>query len=194
MFRKFVFSIILTIGIYSSWFSMDVGPYGVPDSLLVGNEKLILNGAGIREKFFIAKDIYVAALYLKELSHEAKTIIHSDETMAIRLEIVTSLVTPKKFTESTKIGFEEATSGNTAPIKDKIDQFLSVFKNGINKGDIYLIQYVKNSGIQVFKNKDKTSQIKLQGMDIKTALFGIWLGPRSEDKVQVLTKKLLQLP
>ncbi len=103
----------------------------MPDTLMVGGEQLILNGAGIRVKKFlgmIGKNIYVAGLYLKKKNSDAAQIINADETMVLRIKIVTSLVTSELFSEHTKTGFEESTHGNTAPIGKEIDQFLEHFQ------------------------------------------------------------------
>ena len=54
--------------------------------------------------------------------------------------------------KATQAGFEVATNGNIAPIKEKIDQFISVFQSGIDKGDIYDIIYLPGKGVDVYKN------------------------------------------
>ena len=167
----------------------------LPDTLTIGDEALQLNGAGLRVKNIgpIHKGVYVAALYLKEKCCDFNKIINADETMVLRLNIVTSLVTSERFANQTLKGFTEVTQGNIAPIQNGINDFLSVFAEEINDGDLFEIVYQKGVGIQVFKNGSKESKITITGLPIKSALFGIWLGHRSEKSMQVLAKNLLDV-
>ena len=49
----------------------------LPDDLSFEASELVLNGAGVRSKFFV--HVYIAALYLGEKSSDAETIIAADE-------------------------------------------------------------------------------------------------------------------
>lgn len=168
----------------------------LPDSLKIGSEKLLLNGAGMRIKTLgpINKDVYVAGLYLKEKCCDSSKIINADETMVLRIKIVTCMVTSDRFADHTLNGFKESTHGNIAPIQKEINEFLSVFAEEINDGDLFEIVYQKDVGIQVFKNGGKDPKTTITGLPLKSALFGIWLGQRSDKNLQVLANKLLSAP
>ena len=169
---KFMIVLIcLLLGITSTAYSLPIAGVDIPDSLSAGNQQLALNGAGIRKKFMMS--MYVGALYLKAESRNAEKIIQSNEPMAIRLHIVSGMITAKKMVSATKAGFETATNGNTTLIKEKIEKFISIFKPGIEKGDIYDMIYLPGKGVKIYKNKSYLSTIK--GLDFKKALFGIWL-------------------
>lgn len=163
----------------------------MPDTITVAGEQLVLNGAGLREKYIVGIDVYVAGLYLKAPSTDAEAIINADDTMALKIEIVTGMVDSEKFTESTIVGFEEATNGNTAPIQEEIDLFLTAFAEEINKGDVFDIYYIKDVGTKVFKNGRSEPEVVVPGYAVKKALFGIWLGDRKEKHLQVLARDLL---
>ena len=150
----------------------------MPESLEVGKSKLILNGAGVRSKFFI--DLYVGGLYLQNKSNSPKEIIEGDEPMAIRLHIISSLITSKKMENATREGFENATKGNTEPIKSQIEKFISVFQEKINEDDIFDLLYSPGKGVEVFKNGELKSII--EGLAFKQALFGIWLSDKPAQK------------
>jgi hypothetical protein len=142
-----------------------------PDTLMAGTRVIVFNGAGIRTKSFI--DMYAAALYLNQKQSNYVKIIEADEPMAIRLNILSQLITPKNFIENTRAGFERSTRGNTAPIETKIDRMCSVFKDQIRKGDIFDLIYVPGVGTQIYHNgKLKTT---IEGLDLKKAMFGIWI-------------------
>ncbi len=165
----------------------------LPDEVTVDGQQLVLNGAGLREKkfLFIAVDVYVAGLYLKSKSSDARAIINADETMMLKIKVINSHLTGQKFRDATLMGFEESTGGHTAPIKKEINMFLKAFSDEIDKGDEFDIQYVKDKGVQVYKNERANPQVVIPGLEIKKALFGIWLGKRSDPYLQVLARHLL---
>ncbi|MEI6125310.1 MAG: chalcone isomerase family protein [Pseudomonadota bacterium] len=142
-----------------------------PDTLKNDGLDLSLNGAGIRTKFFM--DLYIGGLYLKQKESNPQNIITADEPMAIQLHIISSLITSEKMEAATREGFVNATAGNTAPLEDNIESFMAVFKEKIQKHDMYALVYVPKQGMKVYKNSKLKAEIP--GMAFKQALFGIWL-------------------
>lgn len=167
--------------------TITVNDVSLPVNLTVGDKKLVLNGAGTREKYFM--DMYICSLYLMNKSTDAKNIISADETTAISINIVSSLITSERMQEAVTEGFQKSTDGNTAMIKDKIDAFLKIFSEPINKGDIFKITYQTSEGVTVYKNGVNKGVIK--GMDFKKALWGIWLGhnPAQDDLKEAMLGK-----
>lgn len=179
MFKKQFAAILLTmLMLVAQGNAEEIGGINMPESLKTGQSTLMLNGAGVREKFFL--DLYVGGLYLKEKSADPGAIIEADEPMAIRLHIISSMITSKKMEKATREGFENATGGNIEPIKVQIEEFISVFKEEIREGDIYDLIYVPGKGVEVSKNNDHRSTIK--GLPFKKALFGIWLSDKPAQK------------
>jgi len=149
-------------------FGAKISDVNIPGTLSNG---LVLNGAGIRSKFFF--DLYVGGLYLKKKNSNALEVIETDEPMAITLHITSSLISSKKMMDATIEGFENSTKGNLKPIQKEIDKFVDVFKDEIKNGDIYDFIYRPNTGVQIYKNSKLSTTIK--GLEFKKALFGIWL-------------------
>jgi len=141
-------------------------------------QSLVLNGAGTRVKMFM--DMYVGALYLEKKSTNASEIMNSKEGAAIKLNIVSGLISSDKMISAINEGFENATGKKTAPLKAKIDKFKGFFKEEIKKGDVFIIINVPNEGVVVYKNGVKKGSI--DGHDFKKALFGIWLCDKPADK------------
>lgn len=166
----------------------------MPETLMAGGDTLLLNGAGLREKYALGVDVYVAGLYLKGISQDDTAIVASDETMALRLHIVTKLITPKKFTDATLEGFDWSCKNqgiDKAAIQSEIDRFVAIFKSGITKDDVYDIIHIKGAGIQVFKNGATTPVVVIQNPILKKALFGIWLTESPEAHMKTVRKALL---
>ena len=143
----------------------------------MGNETLKFNGAGIREKYFL--DMYVGSLYLSEKSQDKNKIMNTDETMAITLDIVSSLITSEKMITAVDEGFKSSTNGNIASIESKINTFKAIFKKEIKKGDHFVIAYEKGKGVVVTKNGKAEEAIP--GLAFKKALFGIWFCNKPAD-------------
>lgn len=179
MFRKHLIPAILALVIMSPVTNAkEIEGINMPDSLEVGQSELMLNGAGVRSKFFM--DLYVGGLYLKKKSNNSKEIIDGDELMAIRLHIISSLVTSKKMEKAWREGFENATEGKTEPIKNQIEEIITVFGEKIEENDIFDLAYKPGKGLEIYKNSEFKSLIK--GFAFKQALFGIWLSDRPAQK------------
>jgi len=151
----------------------------VPDTLKTDTaQELKLNGAGVREKWLM--DLYVGALYLKQHENDAIKIISDENETAIRLEMVSSMVTSERMTKATLEGFENSTHGNTAAIQPQIDTFLATFKEPIKKGDVFEMVYVPGAGVKIYKNSALKNTV--EGETFKQALFGIWLSDQPAQK------------
>ncbi|MCU4188223.1 chalcone isomerase family protein [Flavobacterium sp. HXWNR29] len=149
----------------------------VDEKLSLEGQSLVLNGAGTREKMWI--DLYVGSLYLPKKSSSAKDIMDSKDAGAIKLNIISGMITSDKMISAINEGFENSTGKKTAPLKAKIDKFKGFFKEEIKKGDVFIIMNVPNEGVVVFKNGVKKGTI--EGHDFKKALFGIWLCDKPAD-------------
>ena len=159
---------------------------GVPTEYKFGSTSLVLNGAGTRTKFIIS--VYTAGLFLAKRSGDANQIINANETMAIRLKVVSGFVSAEKMKTALTEGFKNATDGNTAPIQAQIDQLMAkAFSSKINKGDVYDLVYTSSAGTLVAKNSKTLTVVK--GLPFKKALFGIWLSDKPAQ--ESLKKQLL---
>ncbi|MDB9823294.1 chalcone isomerase family protein [Deltaproteobacteria bacterium] len=149
----------------------EIAGVDIPESIEAGKINLILNGAGVRSKLFIK--LYVGGLYLVQKSNDPENIISVDEPMAVRLHIISSMITSEKMEKTIREGFIKSTSGKIEPIKDQIENFISVFKDEIKENDIYGLIYLPDKGTDVYKNSEYHSTI--EGLLFKQAMFGIWL-------------------
>jgi hypothetical protein len=147
-----------------------------PDTYTAGKEKLVLNGGGTREKYFM--DMYVASLYLTAKSKDDAAIVSANSSMAIRMCIVSGLISSDKMITAVNEGFEKSTGGKMGPLKDKIEKFKNSFSDPIAKGDVFDIVYAGEK-VSIYKNGKMKSEI--EGLEFKKAVFGIWLGKDPAD-------------
>ncbi len=143
----------------------------IPTKISYDETILELNGAGVRTKYFM--DMYVGGLYVTEKNKNDSAIINSDKTMAIKLHILSSLITTSKMINAIDAGFKNSTKGKQAELKTEINKFKAVFSPEIKQNDVYDFIYSPEKGTVVYKNSKAVLTIK--GLEFKKALFGIWL-------------------
>ncbi len=171
--------ILLSLSIAVPVKALTIGGATLPESMAAGDTQLVLNGAGIRTKWMM--DIYAGGLYLESKSSDASEIIAADKPMAIRLHMVSGMITSEKMTEATMEGFEKTTGGNMAPMQPYIDSFLAVFKEPISEGDVFDIIYLPGKGLDIDKNGEFKGTVE-GGLPFKQTVWAIWLGDQPADK------------
>lgn len=189
MLKKWFFIVFSLMVFVSTASARSVGDVDMEESMAAGDTMLVLNGAGIREKFF--QKIYVAGLYLKEKNSDFQKIIDMDETMGIKIKITSKLINSSRFKEACEEGFERTTNGNTGPLRAKIDSSYIAFANAIQVGDVFDLIYEKGKGTTYYKNGQKI--VEIDGLDFKKALFGIWIINNPSHKNEKLRQGMLGL-
>jgi len=156
----------------------------LPTKMEYQGAKLTLNGHGNRIKFFMK--VYEGSLYLESFSNNAEEILSSDTPMSIRIDVLSSLVTPEAMKTALNEGLEKSTKKNTTPIKKEIDQLNATFNTDVGSGDFYEFIYLPDSGVHVLKNSNYIDTIP--GIEFKKAFFGIYL---SSNPIQKSLKKAM---
>ncbi len=177
--KKIVLTLILKGFIFSvpTFAKTEIGGVTLPDTIKVGDETLVLNGGGIREKFWL--DMYIGGLYLTKKETNSQKIIESDQPMAILMEIVSGMITSERMIEAVEEGFQKSTGGNTSPIQKDIETFINAFREKIQEGDTFLISYHAGAFTIAKNGKEITS---FGNLKFKQALFGIWFGNEPADE------------
>ena len=131
-FKKILPCLILVLGLFpvTPAFAIDL-----PNSVEYQETKLILNGHGTRIRFFMKA--YEGSLYLESTSNNAEEIINGDVPMSIRMDVISSLVTPDAMKTALNEGLEKSTGNNIGPIMKEINQLNSILKSEVGDGDFY---------------------------------------------------------
>lgn len=149
-----------------------------PQNLKIENQELQLKGTGTRVKLWM--DMYTLGLFVSDTKQDASFVVSGNETAIVRLSIISGLITAEKMDKAIRDGFKKSTQGKTEPIQSKIEDFLAVFKQGVEKKDLFQFTYQPELGTVISKNGKELASIK--GLDFKKALWGIWLGNNPVDK------------
>ncbi|MEZ9822108.1 chalcone isomerase family protein [Shewanella sp. 10N.286.45.A1] len=147
------------------------------DTVTLNEQNLVLNGAGVRSKFFI--DLYVGSLYLPQTLDNTAAVLSADNA-AVRLNITSGMITAEKMADAINEGFDDATDGNTTPIQGQIDQFMGLFSDEIVEGDQFTLLASKALGVTAYKNGVAQATIKSEAF--RQALLNIWLGDAPAQK------------
>jgi len=144
------------------------------ETIDMGGRQLVLNGAGVRSKWFI--DLYVAGLYLDAVSSDPGQVIVADRPLLLRLDVISGLISSEKMETATREGFDNAAATGYPAKAEQVDAFIDVFREEIEKGDRFELAYLPGEGVRVSKNGELRAT--LTGLSFKQALLAIWLGER----------------
>jgi hypothetical protein len=146
----------------------------IPDSiqLVDSDATLVLNGAGIRDRFFM--DIYVGALYLPVKASDAIAIMNDAGPASVLMHFLYSKVSKSKITD----GWHEGMKANTTAdemeaLKPDLDKFNDLFLT-MYEGDVIRIDYVPGTGTVVRINGEWRGTIA--GETFFRILLRTWLG------------------
>ncbi|USD36850.1 MULTISPECIES: chalcone isomerase family protein [Ferrimonas] len=177
--KKLTLIAALTAGLsLSAVAATDIAGVKVNDQIQLQGKPLTLSGAGIRSKFFM--DLYVGSLYSAATGVDADSVIHGEHASAIRLNIVSGLITSDKMIDTIEEGFENAAGDDFDALKPQIDRFIAVFNDKIVEGDQFTLLSLPGVGVEAYKNGQLLTLV--EGERFRQALLGIWLGNKPADK------------
>lgn len=141
------------------------------------NLALVLNGAGIREKFFF--DIYVAGLYLPKKSNSVSEILTMPGANRIVMHFLHDEVSQEKLVAAWNEGFDANQSkADMQNLRTRLNQFNGFFET-VHAGDVIIMDYIPNVGTTISVKGTNKGMIK--GKDFNRALLAVWLGKEPAD-------------
>ncbi len=142
-------------------------------------QTLVLNGIGLREKFWI--DAYVGALYLPAKTTDVAEILSRPGPWRVQMDFIYKEISSKQMIETWQEGFENNQNSETLEkLQQRIELFYSYFDSGIKAKEQYAFDYIPQQGVRVTRNGKQLGLIP--GEDFKTALMEIWLGNKPANK------------
>jgi len=141
----------------------------LPDTATVGGQALVLNGLGLREKYFI--DVYVGGLYLPARTTDGAKAISDDVPKRIVMAFIYSHVTKDQLCETYYEGL--AKQPEAAALKGKYDT-LCGYLGDVEAGDQVSLDYVPGTGTTVTVKGSAKGTIA--GADFMRSLWTVYLG------------------
>lgn len=137
-----------------------------------GGPELMLNGAGVRSKFFVK--VYAAGLYLPEKAGSADAVLALPGPKRVRMHFIHSEVSAEKIRSAWTDGYKANHSeAELVALEDRIAQFNALFPT-LRSGDVVDVDFIPGSGTAVRLNGE--TQGIVPGEDFYRATLKIWLG------------------
>jgi hypothetical protein len=158
----------------------------VPASSQVGNEPLLLNGAGLRK--MLGFKVYVAALYLPQPVHDARQLLAQESPRRLQITLLRDTTTEDNL-DALKDGLiDNNPTAELDALKTEIDHFFVLVQqvHEVPAGTVILLDYTPETGTHLSIGGKKLGTIP--GRRFNRALMKIWLG---DDPIQVSLKKAL---
>ncbi|MGW8309891.1 MAG: chalcone isomerase family protein [Thiogranum sp.] len=166
--------------LFCSWpasASFDIAGLSLPTTYGLAGQSLVLNGAGIRSKFFFK--IYVGALYLAKATHDPQQALNAPGAKSMQMMMLYKEVDAAKIAEGWRAGFKANLSPtDLAPLTARLQQFNALFPT-LHKGDHVYMDYVPGAGTTLTINKERRGAIA--GEDFFRALLQVWIGDQPAD-------------
>ena len=144
-----------------------------PEQAQVDGSTLMLNGLGLRQATFLKVNVYVAALYVAQVSSDAQALLGSNTPKELILHFLHN-VSDDELKKAWEEGFEHNAKEQLPALHERIERFKSWMVD-IKSGQRLTFLHKPGAGIQVDVNG--TAKGTIQGDDFATAFLSIWLGP-----------------
>lgn len=166
------FALVATLTLTPTLFAGEHSGVTLPDTAQVGGQTLVLNGMGLREKFFV--DVYVAGLYLPQKSTDAKAILAADAARKTVLHFVHE-VGKDKMCEAWDESLANNTPGASTALKAEFVKLCAAMAD-LAVGDKLEFVYEPGKGTDVIvKGQTKAT---FAGKEFADALWASWIGPK----------------
>ncbi len=173
--RKTANSLTIALILLTSLSTLDAATLAgvtLPDTAQVGSTALLLNGVGLRTKFFVK--VYVAGLYLDHKSSDPNAILKSDAPKRIVMHFVHSASKSQMSS-----AFDESFTDNTPDARKSqqsdIERLFAAL-DPVKDGDEMVFTYVPGTGTMFAING--TEKLTIAGPAFAQVLFSVWLGPK----------------
>jgi hypothetical protein len=154
----------------------EMGHHDIPETARVGERTLVLNGAGIRQKFFF--HVYVCALYLEERSGDAAAILSTDRPWQVTMHFMRN-ITHHQVLEAFTEAFEHNSPGQTAKLHDDLEKFHAVLED-LRQGQDLTLRYLPGLGTTLEAPSGASATVA--GKPFADAILRTWLGDRPSDE------------
>jgi hypothetical protein len=156
----------------------EVAGVQIAPSVTVAGQELVLNGAGIRKKFFVK--VYVGALYLPQRASAVEDVLKMDGPKRVFMHFLYKKVTTEQLVDGWNEGFEDnQTPESLKALDPRLQRFNGMFSD-VHKGDEILLDYLPGKGTQVTIRGEGKGLIP--GEDFYRALLSVWLGDEPADR------------
>jgi len=166
-----VLILVVSIALALPLAAAELAGIALDDSVTVGGESLVLNGLGLRKKYFVK--VYVGGLYLPAKESDPAKVLAADSPRRIVMGFVHK-VTKDQLCEGWEEGLANNTPSASAEVKADFDT-LCGYMEDVAVNDSVTFTYVPGTGTEVAVRG--TAKGTIEGKGFADALLNCWLGP-----------------
>ena len=168
--------LVLTLAVPPA-FAVSIEGVNVPDSITVADAPLVLNGAGVRKRFFVK--VYVGALYLPAKQTTTAGVLAANGPKSVRLHFLYKELEAKKLTDAWTDGFKNNNSdAEFKALGARLDQFNGFFRS-VKQGETIFVDLLPSGDTKVTIKGEARGMVS--GADFQRALLKVWLGDKPAD-------------
>ncbi len=188
---KRLFATVLMLCVWTTTHAKEIEKVNFPDDQMLGNQKLVLNGLGLRTKKKLGMNfkVYVAGLYLAAKSGDAAATIASPGAKVLELVFLRG-VDRETLQEAWQEGFTKNCKAECENAKDQFKAFNDTMVDV--KENSRLKMTFDKDGVSVdIKGAKDNKKAQIIGESFKKALLAIFIGdepPSPEMKSGLLGK------
>jgi len=153
----------------------EVAGVTLPETSSAAGKTLILNGAGLRTRFFFK--VYVIGLYLERPATDAGAVLGADSVRRAELQTLRALSGPE-IASAIGSAFEQNAGDAATGLKDRLERFESMFP-AIEAGYTLALTYLPGRGTSVVAKGKEVGVV--EGKDFADVLFSVWIGAKPVD-------------
>ena len=158
---------------------MNINGFDIPESIELNGTTLRLNGAAMRNKFFM--NIYIVAFYTAQPITRDEDAVHSDIDRNLRMIVTTPLATPGIVSENVMDSLRESLGRKFYEMKPVVEKIKSVIDSAqIGYKDCMDTFYTSRDELHVFKNNLYLNS-EPEARILAEALFNIYMGQQPVD-------------
>lgn len=158
----------------------EVGGVRFEDQLKLGDQSLVLNGAGLRVKMIIK--VYAVGLYVPRRDSSVVSLLNQPGPKSLRIVLLRN-VSAEQLADNLLAGIEDNVSpAEQAVLRKRMDTLRSTMLNAgdAQRGAVIQLDYMPGQGTHITFGGKVLGQ-DIVGEDFYRALLKIWLGEHPSD-------------
>ncbi len=175
--RVILCAVLMAAAVANTAVAAEVAGVKIADSVQVGGKILLLNGAGKRVRIIF--DVYVAALYLADRTHDGAAAIGSAAPKRMSLVLLRNL-SAAQLTDALQEGIRlNADAAELDRVKGAEGALVTTMQaiGKAAKGDVLTIDFLADGATQVALNGEAKGK-PIMGAEFQRALLKVWLGAK----------------
>jgi hypothetical protein len=171
--------------------AVDVAGVKYEESVSLGGKQLVLNGAGVRNKFTVK--VYAAGLYMQDEQNTVDGVMKAEGPRRMRLVMLRDISADDLGSAFMTALTDNVIPADKAKIVTQISKYGEMFSQVgyLKKGDIVDTDWIPGVGNQCYFNGKKIGPV-IPDILFYNSVLRVWLGEKPVDSV--LKAKLLAVP